>query len=380
MAGASNPQRRALVVGANGFVVGDQLARAAPACWRRRNLVDLAALPLWAIIAAFSAAAGVLLGVGSRFASVVEEIANRTGLGEAIAGAVLLGATTSLPGLLTSTIAAAEGQAGFAVSNSIGGIAAQTTFLAVADIAYRRVNLEHAAASLPNMLQSVVLIMMVATVVFARGTPEVTVLGVHPASALLVVVYLYGLRMARQERDNPMWEPTQTDETVVDEPEGDDAEDTDTSMTALWSRFAVMAAVVALSGFVIARSGLALAEVTPLSGTVVGGLFTSVASSLPELVTVIAAVRIGALTLAVSDIVGGNIFDVLFVSAADVAYRQGSIYHALRDQDLFLLALTLMLTAILTAGLIHRQRKGIGFEGLAILALYIGGFVMLFTA
>ncbi|NIQ53654.1 MAG: sodium:calcium antiporter, partial [Gemmatimonadetes bacterium] len=39
-----------------------------------------------------------------------------------------------------------------------------------------------------------------------------------------------------------------------------------------------------------------------------------------------AAVRQGALTLAVSDIVGGNFFDVLFVAAADLAFLQGSIY------------------------------------------------------
>lgn len=348
--------------------------------------MDFAALPLPVIIAAFLAAAGVLLLVGSRFASVVDEIADRTGLGEAIAGAVLLGATTSLPGLMTSVIAAAEGQAGFAVSNSIGGIAAQTTFLAIADLAYRRVNLEHAAASLPNLLQSVVLIMMVSTVLFASGTPDVTVLGVHPASILLVATYLYGLRMARQERDNPMWQPTATDETVVDEAEANDDESdpdddqSEASMSSLWIRFGLMAAAVAASGFVIARSGLALTEVTPLSGTIVGGLFTSVASSLPELVTVIAAVRIGALTLAVSDIIGGNIFDVLFVTAADVAFRGGSIYHALEAQDLFLLALALMLTAILAAGLIHRERRGIGFEGVAILALYVGGFALLFTS
>lgn len=340
--------------------------------------MDFAALPLWAIVAAFIVAAGVLLIVGSRFAGVVDEIADRTGLGEAIAGAVLLGATTSLPGLMTSTIAASEGQAGFAISNSIGGIAAQTTFLAVADMGYRRVNLEHAAASLPNLLQSIVLVMMVSTVLFARGTPDVTVLGVHPASFLLLAAYLYGLRMASEERDNPMWQPTMTDETVVDEPEPDESEASDTPLVTLWTRFGVMAALVAASGYVIARSGLALTEVTPLSGTIVGGLFTSVASSLPELVTVIAAVRIGALTLAVSDIVGGNIFDVLFVSAADVAYRGGSIYHALQEQDLFLLALTLMLTAILAAGLIHRERRGIGFEGFAILGLYVGGFVLLF--
>jgi cation:H+ antiporter len=96
--------------------------------------VDVAALPLWTIIALFLVAAITLMLVGSRFAGVVDEIADRTGIGEAIAGAVLLGATTSLPGLMTSVIAAWEGQAGFAVSNSVGGIAAQTTFLAVADM------------------------------------------------------------------------------------------------------------------------------------------------------------------------------------------------------------------------------------------------------
>ena len=175
--------------------------------------MDLAVLPLPAIVAAFVAAAAVLLAVGTRFAGVVDEIADRTGLGEAIAGAVLLGATTSLPGLMTSVIAAWEGEAGFAVSNAIGGIAAQTTFLAVADMAYRRVNLEHAAASVPNLLQSVILIMLVSTVLFAGGTPEVTVLGIHPVTLLLLAVYAYGMRMARLERDNPMWQPTETEET-----------------------------------------------------------------------------------------------------------------------------------------------------------------------
>jgi cation:H+ antiporter len=243
-------------------------------------------------------------------------------------------------------------------------------------MAYRRVNLEHAAASVQNLLQSVILVMLVSTVLFARGTPDVSVLGMHPASLVIFAAYLYGLRMVRQEQQNPMWEPQLTPETVVDEPD----EDGPTETTArLWAEFGLLAAVVAGSGLVIARSGLAIAELTPLSGTLVGGLFTSVASSMPELVTVMAAVRIGALTLAVSDIVGGNIFDVLFIGAADLAYRDGSIYHAIGDQDLFILALTLMLTAILAAGLIHRQEKGIGFEGLAILSLYLGGFAILFT-
>jgi cation:H+ antiporter len=110
---------------------------------------------------------------------------------------------------------------------------------------------------------------------------------------------------------------------------------------------------------------------------VIGGFVTSIITSLPELVTVLAAVRAGALTLAVGDIIGGNTFDVLFLAAADVAYRNGSLYTAIGDRTLFLLALTLLLTGIFAAGLIYRQKTGIGFEGATILGVYAVGFGIL---
>ena len=122
---------------------------------------------------------------------------------------------------------------------------------------------------------------------------------------------------------------------------------------------------------------MAVAERTELSGTLIGGLVTSVVTSLPELVTVLAAVRARALTLAVGDIIGGNTFDVLFLAAADVAYREGSLYAAIGDRTIFLLALTLLLTSILAAGLLYRQKSGIGFEGATILVVYAAGFVTL---
>ena len=55
--------------------------------------MSFAALPLSAVVAVFVAAAAVLVVVGSRFAGLVDRIADRTGIGEALAGAVLLGAT-----------------------------------------------------------------------------------------------------------------------------------------------------------------------------------------------------------------------------------------------------------------------------------------------
>jgi cation:H+ antiporter len=82
-------------------------------------------------------------------------------------------------------------------------------------------------------------------------------------------------------------------------------------------------------------------------------------------------------TLAVADIIGGNTFDVLFVAAADVAYRDGSIYHAAGSSAIFLTALTVLLTATLAAGMLGRERRHIGFEGVGILLFYGLGVVSL---
>lgn len=130
----------------------------------------------------------------------------------------------------------------------------------------------------------------------------------------------------------------------------------------------------------IAKTGGQIAGRTGLSGTVVGGLLTALSTSLPELVTAIAAVRRGDLSLAVGGIIGGNSFDVLFVAFSDVGYRAGSIYHAITDQQVFIIALTLLVTGVLLMGLLRWVRWGIwgiGFESFLVLVLYFGAFGLL---
>lgn len=328
--------------------------------------------PEWPVLAsaiALVASGVVLLTAGVRLTRVADQLADRTGMGEALTGAVLLGATTSLPGLVTTVVGASAGDAGFAVSNSMGGIAAQTAFLALADLTYRRVNLEHAAASVPNIIQTMILVSLIGIVLGASGGPDITVASIHPATVLLLLVYGYGLLLTRRARQNPMWRPEETVDTIPD------VADTPTgpSTRSLWTQFAGLGVVVGSTGWVVGIAGLSLAERTGMSGSLVGAVFTSVITSLPELVTVLAAVRIGALTLAVGDIIGGNSFDVLFVAAADVFFREGSVYHAADDQAVFLMALTVVLAATLAAGMLGREKRHIGFEGVGILAFYALG-------
>lgn len=323
--------------------------------------------------AAFVVGATVIGIFGSRLARLVDQIADHTGWGEALTGMVLLAGATSIAGLVVSVVAAVENQASLAISNSVGGIAAQTAFIVVADLAYRRANIEHAAASLTNVFTSMLMVVLLAMVVMGMAAPAWTVVGIHPVTPVLFLTYLYGLRLSRTVGDEPMWMPRRTADTRVDVPDEAAAR---ASLGALALRFVGLAAVVTGSGYVIAQAGLSLIEATGLGGTIVGTFFTSIATSIPELVTTVAAVRAGALTLAVSGIVGGNTFDVLFIGVADVVFADGSLYAHAGQADVFVVGWTMALVAIVAAGLVRRQRRGIGFEGAAILALYLVGIVV----
>ncbi|MDX1541002.1 MAG: sodium:calcium antiporter [Geminicoccaceae bacterium] len=341
-------------------------------------LVDLSFLSLASLIAIFVGTALVIVIAGTRLAKAADRIADLTGIGEALAGAVFLGASTSLPGIVLSGLSAGFGHADLAIGNAIGGIAAQTAFLAIADIAYRRANLEHAAASLTNLTQGSLLIVLLAIPLIGMSAAPFTILGVSPFSLILIGAYLFGLQLSSRVQADPMWEPEETAETRHDVPDTD--EEAPENARWVWLDLGFSALIAGSAGVVLAEAAVEISAKTGLSETAVGTFMTAVTTSLPELVTSIAAVRQGALTLAVGGIIGGNAFDVLFLAVADIAYRDGSLYAAMTGDHVLIIALTIAMTAVLLLGLLTRETYGIwriGFESASILALYASAFLFL---
>jgi cation:H+ antiporter len=320
---------------------------------------------------------------GVRLTRVADALAERTGLGDAVGGALLLGALTSLPGNVTVVTGALGGDAGFALGNPLGGIALQTVWLAIADLVYRRANLEHAAASLQNVLQSVVLIAMLAVPVLAYATPTLSIGWIHPLTLLIPALYAYGLVLLRQMQRAPMWQPTRTpqtaDDDVGEDPDGGGPE-AGTSTGRLWGTLAGLGLLVGVAGWVVGRAGLSVVAATGLDGGLVGFTLTTAISSLPELVVLVTAVRMGQLTLGVGNIVGGNVYDTLMIALADIAYLQGPLYRDAGPTSLVLLGGTLLMTATLTAGLVMRERRWIGFEGVSIPLIYVGTIALVLWA
>ena len=91
----------------------------------------------------------------------------------------------------------------------------------------------------------------------------------------------------------------------------------------------VIAAVIILTAapfLVMAAEGIATES--GLGETFVGASFLALATSLPELATALAAVRIGAYDLAVGALLGSNAFNMAIIFVADLAYTSGPILSA----------------------------------------------------
>jgi len=320
-------------------------------------------------ISAFGVAALVIVVAGSQLARRADKLADQTGLGEALFGVLLLAGVTSLPDFAATLSAAIDARPNLAMSNVMGSMAVNLVFLGVADVVYRKANLEHAAASPVNLILAGMLIVLLTLPLLAIITPTVTLWNLHPITPIIVIAYLFGLHLIRRTQARPMWFPRLTIQTVADKP----SKQHHGSSSTLWLGFIGMAVVTGMAGWVLMEAAKGIADQTGMSETLVGGLLTAMATSTPELVTTIVAIRIGALTLAVSNILGTNCFNMLVVAAADAGYANGSIYNDMAPVQMIWGLVSILMTAILLLGLLCRETYGIGrigFESALLLSVY----------
>lgn len=317
----------------------------------------------------FGIATLAIVAAGSRLAGLADELADRTGMGEALFGVLLLAGITSLPDLAATLSAAIDARPDLAMSNVMGSMAVNLAFLGIADIVYRKANLEHAAASPVNLMLAGLLIVLLTLPLLAIVTPWTIEWNVHPVTFVIVVAYLFGLHLVHRTQAKPMWFPRLTRQTVPDVPPRQYYD----SLMTTWLGFIVLSVLTCVAGWILMEAAKVIADQTGLSDTLVGGLLTALVTSAPELVTTIAAIRYGALTLAVSNIFGTNCFNMLVVAAADAAYPYGSIYHDMAPVQMTWGLVSILMTGILLLGMVRRETYGIGrigFESALILAVY----------
>ncbi len=154
----------------------------------------------------------------------------------------------------------------------------------------------------------------------------------------------------------------------------------------VWLQFLISAALVIVGGFYLARNGKELGERHGLSDLWVGFIFLAAVTSIPELATALGAVLIAhSPSLALSDILGSNAFNlfIIFVISVCLARRPITADLSLAPFRLLLLMIILMTGLLMVFAALNRNRQllspgGISLASWAVAILYLAGSWKLF--
>jgi len=288
---------------------------------------------------------------GTKLAKYGDIIAEKTGMGRAWIGVVLMASVTSLPELVTGISSVTyAGVPDIAVGDVLGSCVFNMLILALLDAAHRTQPLS-AKAHYGHVLSAgfgILLLGIVAIgLLLGSRIPSTGWIGLY--TPVVIGVYLIAIRLVYfyEKRQIAAFIKEMAVELQYVKIK------TETAIV----HYSINAIVVIISAIFLPKIGEAIAETTGLGQTFVGNIFIAVSTSLPEVVVSIAAVKMGAINLAVGNLFGSNIFNIFILGIDDLFFAKGPILSFVNQNHVISGLSAIAMTAIAIIGLTYRAER-----------------------
>jgi len=320
----------------------------------------------------------IILFAGTKLARYGDIIAEKTGLGRLWIGLVLLALITSMPELVNGVSSVALVKLpDLALGDLLGSCIFNLLILALLDVVHRRTPVL-SNASLSHIMSAGAGILLIAlaagSILAGEGFSGLALGWVGIPSILIIILYLVAVRyMFRFERKRQSATPS-----------GEPPQYGDVSMRTVWLKFAFASAAVIGAGIWLPFVGREIAEITGWGASFIGTLFLAVTTSMPELVVTVAALRLGAIDMAVADLVGSNMADIAIIALVDLFYTEGSLIASVSSTHITTAIVAIAMTLIVILALRFRQRHKtfvvISWYAVVLIMLYAFGAYALFNS
>lgn len=317
----------------------------------------------------FAIVSGVIVVAGYHLSRYGDVIAEKTGLSGSWIGLALLATVTSLPELVTgiSSVAAAH-EPDIAVGDVLGSCVFNLLILALLDAVYRKGSI-FAGGRKGHLLIAaygiLLLAMSAAGLLLAQAgrMPALAHVGLYAPA--IVLVYLAAMHAAfRYER-----------EEVAEFEAAEAARYPDITLRQAGARYAVAAVAVVVAGSMLPFIAADLADLMGWSRSFVGTQFVAAVTSLPEITVTFAALRLGAIDMAIANLLGSNLFNIAILAVDDAFYLNGPLLAHVSPVHAVTALAAIAMSAVVVIGLLTRPRGRIGgvmsWPGLALVAIYL---------
>lgn len=301
------------------------------------------------LILQFVLLALLIVGAGSLLATSADRIGRLTGMGSTLAGFLLLAVATSLPELVIGCNAAWIGAADLAIGDLLGSSIYNLLILGTIDLIHRSPVRILSFVSAAHALTASTSIVLTGIVLISILLPhEFEILGIGPGAWLIFASYVMSVRLVYF--DQRVAQQAASSEAATDLLEG-------MSFRRSVGVFTLATVVVVFCGPLLTHVAERLAVETGLGGTFVGTAFMALTTSLPEIITTFAAVRMGAFEMAAGNIFGSNCFNMATVPIVDLFYRAGPLLRAVEMTHAVTACAVIIVTGLATMGLLYRVEK-----------------------
>lgn len=296
----------------------------------------------------FSLLASVIGFAGYHLSFHADAIADKTGLGKNFVGIILLGTITSLPELMTgvSSVAVTDNP-NLAMGDVFGSCVFNLFLVFFLDLVYRESSI-FTRATRGQIITGTFGIIMLAFAAFslamAQLFPVPTLLGAGPSAYVIPVLYLMAMKFLYGfEKENA------APEAIF--------EGADRSIRKNVMIFTVSALVIVVCGTLLPFLGERIMHVMGWQASFVGTIFVSFATSLPEIAVTVSAMKLDAVDMAFSNLLGSNLFNLVMLSIDDFAYRKGALMKAAVPGHLITSMTAMMMTGVIILGFVQPPRR-----------------------
>lgn len=309
----------------------------------------------------FFGSAILIIFAGMQLTRNAEKISNALNMSTAWAGALLLPLATSLPELVVSRRAVIIDSPDLAGGNIYGSIIFNLVLIALIDLLQGAgpLTVRRKRGLIVAGLLCVVIISFSCLAILISLPYRIGWIGID--SLLILLIFLLGssalVRLEKKTARNANEYYPKNE------------------LTGAILRFTLAALVIIFAGSVLTDAADAIARETGLSHTLVGSVFVAVSTSLPELVTITTAVRLGLVEMAVANVFGANFFNILLLFFADIFYRRGLLLSSLSPDILIVALMGIILTAVALLGFIFPLRRHYFRLGVTSIVI-IGGYLL----
>lgn len=298
-----------------------------------------------------------------RFVYGAAGLASNLGVSRLVIGLTIVAFGTSAPEMLVSGMAALAGSREMGIGNAIGSNVVNVTLVLGSAALVRPLSVH--SRLLIREIPVLFLVMAVAWAFLWDGELS-RIEGLLLFAGLFILVAWISTQSRRQSID-------ESDPLTRGAEERGIPQALPTARAVTWSALGLVCLLAGSRALV--WGGVGMARALGVTELVVGLTLVALGTSLPELAASVAAARRGEDDIAVGNVVGSNMFNLLGVLALPGIIAPGTVDRAVIVRDFPIMAgVTLLLVLMAVNERSHIGRK----RGLALIIVFIGYFVTLF--